>query len=241
MPPSKSSPRTSRRNGVPPLSPRYNPAVFAIPAASQDELRQKAAGKHRPRLYVLSAASGTGKDSVLAGLRDRGVDVHVVVTCTTRPRRPEEQDGVDYRFVSPDDFLEMRARGDLLEDVRYAEHYYGVPAQPVRDALARGQDTVLKIEVRGASIVKLQVPGTVLIFMAPPEVGELERRIRSRGAITEEDLARRLAEAQRELACIPGYDYLVINHPGRLDEAIANMEHIIMAERLRVNVPPIRV
>jgi guanylate kinase len=206
-----------------------------------EELRTKAAGKHQPRLYVLSAASGTGKDSVLAGLRERGVDLHVVVTVTTRPRRPAEVDGVDYQFVSTEEFLAMRTRGELLEDVRYSEHFYGVPARPVHDALTRGQDTILKIEVRGASMVKLQIPGTVLIFMAPPEVGELERRIRLRGAIDEQDLARRLAEAQRELACIPGYDYLVINHPGRLQEAITQMEHIIMAERLRVNVTGMRI
>ena len=219
--------------------------MFAVPEAAQAELHTKASGGHQPRLFILSAASGTGKDAVLAKLQERGFDAHVVVTCTTRARRHYEVDGQHYQFVSEDDFLGMRARGDLLEDMEYAGHYYGVPAQPVRDAVARGQDVILKIEVRGASIVKLQVPGTVMIFLAPPSVEELSRRLtqaqRERGVNSEKDLADRLAHAQRELACIPGYDYLVVNHTGLIEQAVDQIEAIIRAERCRVSVPPVRV
>lgn len=219
--------------------------MFAVPAAALSELHAKASGQHEPRLFALTAASGTGKDAVLAKLEERGFDVHVVVTCTTRARRHYEVDGLHYQFVSEDSFLAMRAAGDLLEDVEYAGHYYGVPAQPVREAVARGQDVILKIEVRGASIVKLQVPGTVMIFLAPPSVDELSRRLtqaqRERGVANEKDLADRLAHAQRELACIPGYDYLVVNHTGRLEQAVDQIEAIIRAERCRVSVPPVRV
>ena len=219
--------------------------MFTVPEAALEELRAKAQGDRPGRLFVLSAPSGTGKDSVLAKLRERSPNVHVVVTCTTRPRRPGEVDGEHYRFLTESEFLAMRARGDLLEDAQYAEHYYGVPADDVRQALARGQDVLLKIEVRGGSIVKLQVPGTVLIFLAPPDIEELQNRLQraqaERGNPSSADLQNRLAQAQRELACIPGYDYLVVNHPGRMEQAVEQIEAIVRAERCRVSVPPVRV
>lgn len=219
--------------------------MIAVPEASLQELEQKASGPRQPRLFVLSAMSGSGKDTVLHRLRERMADVHVVVTCTTRARRPHEVEGVDYQFISQDTFVDMRARGDLLEDVQYAGNYYGTPAKDIRDAMARGQDVILKIEVRGASIVKLKVPGTVLIFLSPPSVEALIERLMSarkeRGNPSQDDLDRRLVEAQRELACIPGYDYLVVNHTGRVDEAVGQLEAIIRAERVRVNSPPVRV
>jgi guanylate kinase len=219
--------------------------VVAVPEAALQELRAKAGGGRRPRLFVLSAPSGTGKDAVLARLRERMPDVRVVVTCTTRQRRPEEADGVHYQFVSEAEFLAMRGRGDLLEDVQYAGHYYGVPAAPVREAVAAGQDVLLKVEVHGAAIVKLQAPGAVLVFLAPPSVEELQRRLeraqRERGVSSAADFQNRLVQAQRELACIPGYDYLIVNHPGRLEDAAAQLETVIRAERLRVDAPPMRV
>ena len=220
-------------------------AVLVVPQGALDELRQKAGGSRQPRLFAVSAASGTGKDAVLALLLERMPDVHVVVTATTRTKRPYEVDGVHYHFVTEDQFLDLRARGDLLEDVQYAGHYYGTPAQEVRDAVARGQDVILKIEVRGASLVKLKEPSTVMIFLAPPSVEALVERFtqaqKERGTASPEDLERRLAEAQRELACIPGHDYLVVNHTGRLDDAVSQLQTIILAERCRVNVPPVRV
>ena len=219
--------------------------MAAVPERALAELRAKASGAPQGRLFVLSAPSGTGKDAVLAKLRERNQSVHVVVTCTTRQRRPGEIDGEHYRFVGEAEFLDMRARGDLLEDAQYAEHYYGVPADDVRAAIERGQDVILKIEVHGGSIVKLQVPGTVLIFLEPPSVEELENRLRraqsERGNPSEKDFLNRLAQAQRELACIPGYDYLVVNHPGRMEQAVEQIEAIVRAERCRVSVPPVRV
>lgn len=219
--------------------------MFAVPEGALDELRTKASRDQPGRLFVLSAPSGTGKDSVLARLRERNENVHVVVTCTTRPSRPGEVDGEHYRFVSEAEFLDMRGRGDLLEDAQYAGYYYGVPADDVRRAVASGRDVILKIEVHGGSIVKLQVPGTVLVFLAPPSVEELENRLRraqgERGHPSETDFLNRLAQAQRELACIPGYDYLVVNHPGRMEQAVEQIEAIIQAERCRVSVPPVRV
>jgi guanylate kinase len=113
----------------------------------------------------------------------------------------------------------------------------------VQEALARGEDVLLKIEVQGAAMVKLKVPRAILIFLAPPDARVLEARIRAaaRGAVAEADVQRRLAAVERELACIPGYDYLVVNHPGRLDEAVRQLETIIRAEHARVNVPPVQL
>ncbi|HEX2187055.1 MAG TPA: guanylate kinase, partial [Chloroflexota bacterium] len=139
---------------------------------------------------MLSAPSGTGKDTVLRGLRQRDPSLHVLVTCTTRPRRPEEVDGVDYQFVSPQTFETMLAQDELLEHAEYSGYRYGAPKQPVREALARGQDVILKIEVQGAAKVKRQVPETVMIFLAPPSMDELERRIRARGVLDPVDLRR---------------------------------------------------
>jgi guanylate kinase len=216
-------------------------AVRAVPAAALTELRAKATGEHVPRLFVLSAPSGTGKDTVLRGLRQRDPSLHVLVTCTTRPRRPEEVDGVDYQFVSPQTFETMLEQDELLEHAEYSGYQYGAPKQPVREALARGQDVILKIEVQGAAKVKRQIPETVMIFLAPPSMDELERRISARGVLDPVDLRRRLAAAQRELTAIPQYDYLVVNHAHRVDEAVDQLEHIILAERCRVNVSPVRL
>ncbi len=213
--------------------------MFAVRQAAIQELSEKAAGRYPPRLFILSAPSGTGKDTVIERLRQQGVPFTLVVTYTTRPRRPVEVDGVDYNFVSRERFLEMRARGEFLEHMEYAQNFYGVPKQPVVEALARGENVLLKIDVQGAGVVKLMFPSTVLIFLAPPSLEVLEQRLRQRGITDAADLERRLAAAARELACIPGYDYLVVNHQGRLDEAVAQIESIFRAEGLRVGVPPI--
>lgn len=210
-----------------------------VPEGALEELRAKASGAHQPRLFILSAPSGAGKDTVLDELRRGGLAIYVPVTCTTRPQRANEVDGVNYRFVSPSEFTGLRAGGELLESAIYAGHHYGVPKAPVREALAQGEDVVLKIEVQGAAAVKLMVPSAVLIFLAPPDVAELERRLRERGTENPEDLALRLAAAERELACIPGYDYLVVNHPGRLEETVNRVHNIILAERSRVSVRPV--
>jgi guanylate kinase len=202
------------------------------------ELAAKAAGAHTPRLFVLSAPSGAGKDTAIEGLRQRDLSFSAVVTYTTRACREGERDGVDYNFVSREQFVAMRTGGALLEHAEYAGHSYGVPRRPVQEALAQGQDVLLKIDVQGAAMIKLAVPSTVLIFLAPPDITVLERRIRARGG-TDDDVQRRLDAVTRELASIPGYDYLVINRPDRMRETVDQLETIMRAERCRVDVPPV--
>jgi guanylate kinase len=213
----------------------------ALEPASGERAPGAAAGQRVPRLIVLSAPSGAGKDTVLRELRRRDLGLHFVVPCTTRPRRPEEQERVDYRFLSREAFEALRAQDELLEHAEYAGHCYGTPKDEVRAAFARGEDALLKIEVQGAGQVKARYPQTVMIFLAPPGLGELERRLRARGVSNPADLAWRLARARDELAHIPSYDYLVINEVDRVTAAADQVEHIILAERCRVGVPPVRL
>lgn len=210
-----------------------------VPETALQALQERATGHHRPRVFVLSGPAGGGKDSALLRLREEQLPLHVVVTCTTRAPRETERDGVEYRFVSRETFEQLLAQGEFLEHTEYAGYLYGTPKGTVRDALARGEDVLLKIEVEGAAATRRQIPDAVLIFITPPTVEELEWRLRQRRTESEESLRRRLDAAMRELARIPEYDYLVINHRGQLEAAVAEIRHIIAAEHCRVNVSPI--
>ncbi len=191
------------------------------------------APSRHPLLVVISGPSGVGKDSLLAGLKARGGGYHFAVTATTRPQRPDEVDGRHYYFRTPQRFEEMLAAGELLENaVVYGEHY-GVPKAEVREALARGQDVVVRTDVQGAATIKGAVPQAVTIFLAPASTAELEERLRLRGADSEEQLRLRLATARRELDAACHFDHVVVNAEGKLEEAVAQVERIIAAEKGR--------
>lgn len=148
---------------------------------------------------------------------------------TTRRPRPGERDGIDYHFVSDEEFDLLVAGGELLEWAHVVGHRSGTPARPVEEALAAGRDVVLEIDVQGARQVRERAPEAVLIFLAPPSMEELERRLRSRGTEDEARLALRLATAKQEMAQLPLFDHVVVND--RLDEATAQVEAIIQASR----------
>jgi guanylate kinase len=148
---------------------------------------------------------------------------------TTRRPRPGERDGIDYHFVSDEEFDLLVAGGELLEWAHVVGHRSGTPALPVEEALAAGRDVVLEIDVQGARQVRERAPEAVLIFLAPPSMEELERRLRSRGTEDEARLALRLATAKQEMAQLPLFDHVVVND--RLDEATAQVEAIIQASR----------
>jgi len=148
---------------------------------------------------------------------------------TTRRPRPGEADGIDYHFVSDEEFDLLVAGGELLEWAHVVGHRSGTPARPVEEALAAGRDVVLEIDVQGARQVRERAPEAVLIFLAPPSMEELERRLRSRGTEDEARLALRLATAKQEMAQLPLFDHVVVND--RLDEATAQVEAIIQASR----------
>jgi len=160
---------------------------------------------------------------------ERHPELHLSVSVTTRAPRPDERDGIDYRFVSGEEFDRLVAGGELLEWAPVVGHRSGTPARPVEEALAAGRDVVLEIDVQGARQVRERAPDAVLIFLAPPSMEELERRLRSRGTEDEARLALRLATARAEMAQRPWFDHVVVND--RLDQATAQVEAIIQGSR----------
>jgi guanylate kinase len=185
----------------------------------------------RPLFVVLSGPSGVGKDAILDELRRRGHDFHRVVTCTTRPPRPNETSGVDYHFVTADEFDRL-IRGDgLLEHaVVYGDHY-GVPRAQVDDALETGCDVYVRTDVQGAATIKRLRPNTVLIFIAPASLAELEQRIRARGDSDVTRVQRRLETARAEMARQAEFEHVIVNETGRLGAAVERLERILSEER----------
>ncbi len=186
-----------------------------------------------PLMMVVSGPSGVGKDAVLLRLRERKYPVHFVVTATTRPRRPTETDGVDYIFLDRDAFEQKLAEGGFLESAEVYGHRYGVPRDQVSDALASGMDVIIKIDVQGAQTIKRLDPDGVFVFLAPPSLEELERRLRARESELTVDLERRLETARHEMERVPMFDYVVVNENGRIDDTAEGLESIMPAERWR--------
>ncbi len=191
----------------------------------------------RPRpgiLFVLSGPSGVGKDAVIARLKHSGVPLHYTVTCTTRSRRPGEEDGVAYHFVDQERFERMYIGGELLECANVHGYHYGTPLAQVREALAAGNDVLLKIDVQGAAQVKRRAPDAVFIFLAPPGMNELIARLAQRQTESAQEMETRIANAYEEMKHLPEYDYVVVNYADRLGEAVSCIKAIITAEGCRV-------
>lgn len=187
----------------------------------------------QPLVMVVSGPSGVGKDAVIARIRERRYPVHVVVTATTRPMRAAERDGVDYVFLDDVAYDRTVAENGFLERAEVYGYRYGVPKDQVRDALASGLDVIIKIDVQGAETIKRLNPEGVFVFLAPPSLDELERRLRERKSEAAVDLERRLDTARQEMARMPMFDYVVVNQSGALDETAEALEAIMLAERWR--------
>ena len=190
-------------------------------------------------LLVVSGPSAVGKDTVLDALMavPEGTlpsAVQKCVTTTTRPPRAGEVDGLDYNFVTAAQFNALVARDDLLEYAEVHNNYYGTPRTYVDAARAQGVDVILKIDVQGGRAVKQKMPDAVLIFLQPPSLEELERRLRGRATESEEDIARRLLNARREMAQRPYYDYAVTNDA--VEDAVDTIVAILRAEHCRIRV-----
>ena len=161
---------------------------------------------------MLSGPSGVGKGSVIAAVRRRHLRVWLSVSVTTRPPRPGESDGVEYHFIDQQEYDRMVAAGELLEHATYAGCSYGTPRQPVLDRLAEGTPALLEIELQGARQVKQRMPEAHLVFLAPPDLAELTRRLTGRGTEDSERVRRRLALAEVELAAEHEFEAVIVNH-----------------------------
>jgi guanylate kinase len=191
----------------------------------------------RGRLFVVSAPSGTGKTTLLKRVMQRLPGLAFSVSHTTRAPRSGEKDGVDYHFVSPARFLEMIDRGLFLEHAKVHANLYGTSWAAIKQQLAAGIDVILDIDVQGAAIVR-QSGGleATHIFISPPSLAELERRLRGRGTETEEMIAVRLNNARIEIGAISEYEYLIVND--QLEATADLLTSIIVAERARAHRLP---
>lgn len=187
-----------------------------------------------PLLIVISGPSGSGKDSVVQRMKDRGLEFHFVVTATTRARRPDEVHGQDYWFVSRAEFDRMLAQGELIEHALVYRDYKGVPRAQVQEALASGRDVVLRLDVQGAATVRELVPEALLIFILTESEEELIRRLQRRSTETREDLEVRIKTAREEFQKVGIFDYLIVNHEDQLDHTVDVVMAIIEAEHHRV-------
>ena len=176
------------------------------------------------KLFVISGASGVGKSTVLAQVIDRQKDLLFSVSATTRAPRPGEQDGVNYYFVSKEDFRQMIDRDEFVEYDAHMNHFYGTPKGQLEDKL-KVANVILDIEPNGAFAVRKKRPDAVLIFIAPPSVEELERRLRSRGDTPEDQILIRLDRAKWEMEQSKLYDYIVIND--RVDTCADEIVNIV--------------
>jgi len=186
-----------------------------------------------PLLVVISGPSGVGKDSVVQRIKDRGTQFHFVVTATSRPPRPGERHGIDYFFVSPDDFTQMIREDELLEHAIVYGQYKGIPKQQVREALASGNDVIMRLDVQGAATVKRLIPEAILIFLSAASEEELVERLRRRRTESDGQLQRRIETAREEMQCLVDFDYVVINGQCKLDSAADRVVSIIEAEHCK--------
>ncbi|PMB84492.1 guanylate kinase [Dolosicoccus paucivorans] len=187
----------------------------------------------RGLLIVLSGPSGVGKGTVRAAVFDREDHNYVYsVSATTRQSRPGEVHGVDYHFVTHDEFKELIDQDALLEYAEYVGNFYGTPVAKIEEELAKGHDVFLEIEVQGAMKVRERMPEGVFIFLAPPNLGELENRITNRGTDSQEVIYERMQKAREEIELMKHYDYVVIND--EVENAVDQINAIICSEHLKV-------
>ncbi len=195
----------------------------------------------RPLLVVLSGPSGVGKDATIQRMEELGYPCHFVVTATTRARRPNEVDGVDYHFMSEAEFTAMIARGELLEHAIVYGQYKGIPKAGIRAALASGRDVIMRVDVQGAATVCRLVPQAVTIFLTAESEEALIERLRRRRTEDDAQLQRRIETARAELSHAAEFKYRVINCECALDGTVDEVLAIMQAEKCRVDWEPVNL
>ena len=183
-------------------------------------------------MFILSAPSGAGKTTLYKNLRAKFSDIRLSVSCTTRARRNGEVAGRDYRFLTQAQFEAMKNRGQFAEWAKVHDHYYGTPRAPLDGYLQAGRDVILDIDVQGARQIKRAYPEAVAIFVLPPSLKELRRRLANRGTDDRQVIERRLANARGEMSEIIKYDYFVVNQD--VAAAVTVLTSIVEAERASV-------
>ncbi len=183
--------------------------------------------------FVITGPSGAGKTTIMEEALQRDDRLAYSVSHTTRGRRPKETDGEDYYFIDPEEFTRMREDGDFLEWAEIYGDYYGTSRAEIERIEESGRDPFLDIDVQGAAQIR-EVPGVeaVFLFIAPPSLEELERRIVNRGSESSKALRKRISLAEEELSRVPEFDYLIVNE--ELDDSVADLRAIIRAERLKI-------
>lgn len=187
-----------------------------------------------PLVIILSGPSGVGKDAVLHRMKRTGYPLKYIVTMTTRPRRPNERDDLDYHFVSIEKFQELIDNNGLLEHANVYGNWYGVPRQEIKQALENGEDVLLKVDIQGAITIKKILPQGVFIFLMPPSMEALLMRLKRRHTESASDLELRLQAAEEEIKQLNLFDYAVVNKWDEVSLAVSDIVAIITAEKHRV-------
>jgi guanylate kinase len=186
-----------------------------------------------PVLAIISGPSGVGKDSTIKRMQELNCPFHFVVTVTDRAPRLGELHGVDYYFVSTSEFERMIAQGELFEHALVYGQHKGIPKIHVQQALSRGIDVIMRLDVQGAAAVHRLVPQAITIFLAPPSIDALIRRLRNRAGDSPQQVQQRLETALAEMERIHEFDYVVVNNNGDLDQTVRQIDAIITADKCR--------
>lgn len=188
--------------------------------------------QRRGLMIVLSSPSGAGKTTMTRRLLAQDPQIAMSVSVTTRPPRPGERDGEDYYFISKDKFAELEERDELLEHARVFDNYYGTPREPVEAALSDGKDIVFDIDWQGAQqLTEAAADDLVKIFILPPNMRELEQRLRTRAQDSDDVIAKRMSKSENEISHWAEYDYVLVNE--NIDRAMGELLSIVTAERMR--------
>jgi len=188
--------------------------------------------RRRGLMVVLSSPSGAGKTTISRRLLERDSGLTLSISLTTRKMRPGEKDGVDYRFVDAAEFVRRVAQGELLEHAHVFGNHYGTPRAPVEETLSRGADVLFDIDWQGTQqLAQAMREDLVSIFVLPPTIADLERRLRTRAQDSDEEVARRMAKASDEMSHWAEYDYIIVNRD--IDESVRQVQSVLAAERLR--------
>lgn len=189
----------------------------------------------QPLMVVISGLSGVGKDAVMNALRQSYTQAHYVVTCTDRKPRPKEVHGVDYFFVTTEEFERMIADDELIEYSRVYDQYKGGLKKQVFDAMHQGKDVIMRLDVQGAFKIKSQFPEALLIFVSPASDEEWRSRLINRKTDSPEQIRVRMETARQELEMMKIFDYVVINAENQLEQAVKDILSILTAEHCRIN------